>query len=279
MIPPSPNDPFMPVDWRWRRASFLASQLTACPHQLDDDWVWAAVDFLKLTRCQTESDQHRLTRTMPALWQARAVFNAQPPFLKWAVEAYILAQESFPEIARKCGLMVDAVTAYERLFFAVSEHLTAPVWILTQAIGEKAFSGLTERDLDVVWKLFGYHHGPLVLDCLIHNVLHRDRPEESGQVDDCIIRETRALLNRQSALAALLLPVTRETALKIVKLHAQQSAREGASANPQNGSIGNHAVLSQVALSMEALRSASTSSPVVSGHPENAPVPRRRIAV
>jgi len=102
-------------------------------------------------------------------------------------------------------------------------------------------------------------------------------------VDDCIIQEMRALLNRHSALAALLLPVTRETALKILKLRAQHSAREGEGrpAKSQDSRIPNHVVLAQAALAMEALRNAPTSSPVISDdHPEEALVPRPgRIAV
>jgi len=163
---------------------------------------------------------------MPAFCQAQAVFKAQPPFMRWAMEAYILAAAPFPDIAKKLGLMVDAVTAYERLFFAVTEHLDCTVWIVAQAIGEKAFTGLTEQDLGLVWKLLGYHHGPVLLDNLILNVLRRDRPDNPAQVEACIAREMQCLLQRHGALAALFLPVNQKTALKIVKLCSQQRATE-----------------------------------------------------
>jgi len=276
MLPPSPHDPFMLVDWRWQRASFLASEPTALAHEEDDEWVRKALDFQEaLARCRSETDRHRLAHTMPALWQAHVVFNSQPPFLRWAVEAYILAAESFPEIARKFGLMVEAVTAYERLFFAVAERLECTFWIVSQAIGEKVFTGLTERDLGLVWKLLGYNHGPVLLDSLIHNVLHRDRPDNPEPAEQCIAREMQSLLQRHATLASLFLPVTQKTALKVLKLHAQLSARQGASDNSQNESRGNHVVL-QAALSAEALRSASTNSPIVNNHPEDALVPRPR---
>jgi len=253
----------MPVDWRWRRASFLASEPTACRHEPDDDWVRSAVDFLGArSRCHTESDQRSLAHTMPSLWQAHAAFTAQPPFVKWAVEAYILAKEALPEIARKCGLIPDAVIAYERVFFAVAERLECTFWIVSQAIGEKVFTGLTERDLGLVWKLLGYNHGPVLLDSLLHNVLHRDRPDNPEQAEQCIAREMQSLLQRHAALASLFLPVTQKTALKILRLHDQQRVREEEDelAKSQNGSIANHVVLAQVVAAVEAVGCPSASS-------------------
>jgi hypothetical protein len=227
MLPPSPYDPFTPVDWRWQRASFLASEPTALAHEDDDEWVRKALDFQEaLSRCRIESDRQLLAATMPTLWQANAVFNAQPPFLRWALEAYILAAAPFPDIAQRCGLMVEAVTAYERLFFAVSEHLQCTVWIVAHVIGEKAFYGLTERDLDIVWKLLAFNHGPVLLDSLVHNALRRDRPENQGQVEEVIAREMQCLLQRHGALASLFLPVSPKTALSILKLRSQPKATE-----------------------------------------------------
>ena len=97
----------------------------------------------------------RLAEQMPAVAQAIDLHQADPPHLRWAVEARILAGEAFDAIGRKCGLLPEAVEIYERLFFAVVDMLGFDTWVMCQAVGSKAFYGMTENDLDVWWKLLG----------------------------------------------------------------------------------------------------------------------------
>ena len=116
MLPPSPHDPFFEPNWRWLRATFLASQAEPDWHEQDDAWVRRAVVFAAaLRRCRGEADQNRLADRMPELYQAYILYHgaANPSLLRWATEARILANEPFEDIGRKCGLLAEAVEAYE----------------------------------------------------------------------------------------------------------------------------------------------------------------------
>jgi hypothetical protein len=170
-VPPyDPSDPCQPVHGRWLRASFLVKNGRQ-PTERDDAWVGRAAAFLEaLGRCTDEDDRRRLAERMPAVVQAHTVYTADPPLLRWAVEARILARESFADIARKCALVPEAVEAYEALFFTVRDRLDAETWIWCRVVGAKGYYGLTEHDLDVLWKMIGYGFGPLMLDAHLHLV-------------------------------------------------------------------------------------------------------------
>jgi hypothetical protein len=79
----------------------------------------------------------------------------------------VLAGEHPRGIAAKAGLRDGVVELYERLFFDVRDRLGAPDFIMSQVVGPKAYMGLNAQDLDVLWKLLGYVHGPDALDAAI----------------------------------------------------------------------------------------------------------------
>jgi hypothetical protein len=225
--PPHPRDPFLALDARWRAARACVEQGRP-PAACDDRWVSEAARFLaERGENSGPGDLARLAEEMPAVSQAFDVRRADPPHLRWAVEARLLAGEPFDAIARKCGLLPEAVEAYERLFFAVIEMLSADTWIMCQAVGGKAFYGMTENDLDVWWKLLGYCFGPPMLDKVIHHSLGQPRPAEDGQLAAALGRDAEALLRGKRLLAAHLLPVTPETAPQVLQLAAQLDAATG----------------------------------------------------
>jgi hypothetical protein len=236
--PPTPRDPFLPLDSRWRAARACVEQGRP-PAACDDPWVREAVRFLAERGDRPgPGDLARLAERMPAVSQAFDVRRADPPLLRWAIEARLLAGEPFDAIARKCGLLPGAVEAYERLFFAVIEMLSADTWIMCQAVGSKAFYGMTENDLDVWWKLLGYCFGPLMLDKVIDQSAGLPWPAEDGQLAAALDRGAGALLRGKRLLAAHLLPVTPETAPQVLQLAAQLDAATGrpaAGAAPQQG--------------------------------------------
>src|SRR5215471_2141550 len=110
MFLPCQHDPFAPLDRRWRRAGHLVETGQRPSPEHDDCWVVQAVVFRSaLAGCRGEADRLRLARGMPAVFQAYAITRADPPLLKWGLEARIVAGEAFPEIAWKCALLPEAV--------------------------------------------------------------------------------------------------------------------------------------------------------------------------
>jgi hypothetical protein len=220
MYLPSRHDPCPPLDRRWLRAGYLVEHRLD-PSPEDDAWVRQAITFLSaLTACPDEDARRRLGERMPALAQAHALRQADPPLLRWVVEARVLAREDFPTIGRKCGLLPEAIAAYEALFFAVLDKLDAPGWIACQVIGRKLQTGMTEQDLDVLWRLAGYNYGPVMLDVLVHNTTNPLPPETPAEVAEVLVREAEALFARKRALAVQLLPITPQTAPTVLKLAA-----------------------------------------------------------
>jgi hypothetical protein len=168
-------------------------------------------------------DLARLAEQTPAVSQAHGLRQADPPHLRWAVEARLLAGEPVGAIAHKCALLPGAVEMYERLFFAVVDMLGFDTWVVCQAVGSKAFYGMTGNDLDVWWKLLGFSFGPLMLDKVLHS-LGQPRPEDDEQLAAALDRDAEAVFRGKKLLAAHLLPITPETAPQVLQLAAQLGA-------------------------------------------------------
>jgi hypothetical protein len=151
MYLPSRHNPCEPLDRRWLRADHLFKNSHRPSPEFDDSWVNQAIAFMSaLAACSNDIDRQKLSEAMPAVFQAYTLFHAQPPLLRWATEARILAREDFNTIGRKCLLLPEAVEAYEQLFFCVLDRLEASTWVACNVIGPKAHTGLTAQDLDVL---------------------------------------------------------------------------------------------------------------------------------
>ena len=221
--PPPPRDPLLPLDSRWRAARACVEQGRP-PAACDDLWVSEAARFLAERGDRPGPGAlARPAEKMPAVAQAFDLRQADPPHLRWAVEARLLAGESFGAIGRKCGLLPEAVELYERLFFAVADMLGFDTWVMCQAVGPRAYS-LSERDVDVWWKLLGYCFGPLMLDKVIDHSAGLPRPAEDGQLAAALDHGAEALFRAKKLLAANLLVVTPETAPQVLQLAAQLEA-------------------------------------------------------
>jgi hypothetical protein len=221
MFPPSPHDPFRPLDFRWRAARDCVEHGRP-PAACDDRWAREAARFLAERGDRPGPEAlTRLAERMPAVSQAHDLHKADPPHLRWAVEARVIAGEPFDTIACKCGLLPEAVELYEKLFFSVADMLGADTWVMCQAVGPRAFRGMTEQDVDIWWKLLGYCFGPLMLDKVIHHSAGLPRPAEAEQLAAALDRDAEALFRGKKLLAAHLLPVTPETAPQVLQLAAE----------------------------------------------------------
>jgi hypothetical protein len=204
---------------------------------VDDAWVRQAVSYLTALRaCRGPSRQRRLAEEMPAVAQAHALHQSDPPLLRWAVEARILAAEPFPDIARKCALTPETVEAYEQLFFAVLDRLESSTWVACQVIGRKAHVGMTAADLDVWWKLVGYGFGPIALDIVIDHTTDRPHAQTPTEAEETVTTVAAWMSSWRKFQAMKVLPVTPETALQVIQVLAQLEQRRTNSPQDQSGS-------------------------------------------
>jgi hypothetical protein len=179
-----PDNLFRPPDWRWRRAADLVDGGGPLSPGHDDTAVQEAMRYLRAWRaCRAEEELQRLAREMPDLYGAHQLHLARS-FQTWEAQARLLTEESFAQVAEKCGSDPRVIETYHDTFFHVRDRLHVEGYILFQVIGPKAHRGLTEADVDVILKMYAYSGGPAaldaVLDCIKDPPKVPERPELLG---------------------------------------------------------------------------------------------------
>lgn len=203
-----PSNPFRPVNWRWERARLMREKHTRLTGKLKGDLYIVQAYQLQagLMKCKDDVDRWELMEEYPDLYAAYLIFRRgdeedRHP-MRYAVEARLLSSQSPQEIAANLGVSAETVLLYEKVFFNVNEKLKNQDYIMTCVIGPSIHAGLSERDYDLLWKLFGYLYGPVVLDSFITTTSRRFRPETIGEIDAALAEDTRSSLQRKVAVVA-----------------------------------------------------------------------------
>jgi len=158
-----PKNPIPPVHRRWRIAELVARGFTPWAADLEDPWVQRAVTYLQTPPAAgTEQPAADLADVDAALQ-----VHKSDKLTRGTLEARILARLPADQVAAACGLTVEAVQAYEALFFDVREHIAFPDYLIPVVVGPKLHYGITPEDVDVVLKHVGYVGGPILVDWLV----------------------------------------------------------------------------------------------------------------
>jgi hypothetical protein len=200
-------NPFRPVNWRWERARLMREKKIRISRDPDDRWIQAAYKFqAKLSKCKDDVDRWELMERYPAIYAAYLIFSRgggeERHPLRYAVEARLLAKQTPEQIGTMAGVDPTVIALYERVFFNVNEKLINPDYVMTCVLGPSVHAGLSDRDYDLLWKLFGYLYGPAVLDSFIHSTTTRYQPETGDEVDVCLADDARHALRRKVAVVA-----------------------------------------------------------------------------
>lgn len=209
MIQYHPSNPFRPVNWRWENARAIREgKVRGALRKTTDQWVLNTHKFqIGLAKCKDDLDRYDLMSVFPDLYSAYLIFNRggadneQHP-MRYVVEARILAAQNDYDIARRLGIPANVIDTYEKVFFNVRERLENSDYIMTCVIGPSVHAGLTDRDYDLLWKLFGYIYGPVALDSFISTTTSRFRPENLSEVDAVLAEDARASIQRKVAIVA-----------------------------------------------------------------------------
>lgn len=111
----------------------------------------------------------------------RKLFEAGGP-ITWEIEARTLAGETTAAIADKCGLPMETVLSYQRLFFGVEARLDQPHYIHQAIIQTRR--PFAASDVAQLWKYFAYRGGPKVIDHIIDHFRRMDRPDYTSLLMD-----------------------------------------------------------------------------------------------
>jgi len=165
---------------------------------------------------------------MPVLYRAFSVYSDRGGVTRSALEARLLADEPPEAIARKCATEAAVVRAYEILYYDVRGRLKSPDYIFNQAIGPRLRDGTAAWNYDLVWKVFGYLGGALVLDELMDTCRSGLRPANAREVVAYLSEDARRAVRLQMAVAARVVWAgDRAMAAALVRAYAQKRSGEG----------------------------------------------------
>lgn len=163
--------------WVWERAEGIRNNTQAGTNPLLDTEDGAAliervIAFQNcLSTCSDPLLNQELIISHGDIYDAWRIFeSASDSFLKWDIEASILARVSTEDIAVDSGLPCSSVYAYERVFFDVRSRLEEQRYIVHTVFGP----GIREKlrsDIGLAWKYYGYYYGPIMLRAMISRVI------------------------------------------------------------------------------------------------------------
>jgi hypothetical protein len=227
-------------DWRWRRA-FALHEHGFRVRRVDDEWTRRAFRIQKLLKDHDSVLDHRLVvRTDPPVLAAYRLRYGDPR-LSAETNARLLADQPFEGITARTGVPADVVTAYEKLFYNVTDALAYTDWIAARCFRPRLYTDLREDDADVIMGWFGYCFGPEGLDDLVDSLYGGSpggvRAEGSGP------DTPEAGLNR-ALIAALTLPNEPGSERRVLKLASRMEQIDREHANRSAGLISEPMVVS-----------------------------------
>jgi hypothetical protein len=97
------------------------------------------------------------------------------------------------------------------VFFNVKDMLLRRLYILTVVLKDSVSRGISERHYDLLWKIFGYQCGPLVLDSIIGRFTSPYRPVKEEDVNGFFNDAAIGIIKQKATIAALSVPVNSHT--------------------------------------------------------------------
>jgi hypothetical protein len=238
------DNPMRAPHWRWLRAMQVDAGGMRPSKSIDGGdgftWIRRAVR-LKRRHALAANRPHALfalARADKELFWAHSIWAEERAPTRWAVEAHILAGESDEEIAKKVGCEPAVVAAYEAVFFNVREKLDQVGYISNVVMGDAVARGLTERQYDLLWKLFGYRGGSHVLDALIGKFSVLAKPQRPEEVSQFFQEAAINSMRHKAAVAALTVPINTHTQLPLLDAYVKYVEIERTTQNAERAHVG-----------------------------------------
>lgn len=152
-----PDSPFRSPAWRVLRATYRLLYRRRVDRRIDDEWAVCAYQSLR------ETGKVR----NPAISAALALWSDSNPVRRWHLEARLLTQESWIEVARNCVVEVPVVEAYHQLFFDVQSRLKAKDWIMHRAVQCTPPNNFAGQKPGGLWRYAAFTGGPRILDVVV----------------------------------------------------------------------------------------------------------------
>jgi len=217
------DSPRRAPNWRWLRAVQIDAAGPRPSRARDGEEGFAWIRRASRLKRRFEQANNRPDILYRLLQQDRALFWAHSLWLedkaptRWAIEARVLAGESDKQIAARLGVDEEIVQAYEAVFFNVREMLANRDYIVNVVMADAVTRGLTERQYDLLWKLFGYHGGSHVLDAVISKFSPIDKPTNASGVGTFFQEFAVNTVKHKAAIATLTIPINTHTQIALIE--------------------------------------------------------------
>lgn len=216
------DNPWRPPDWRWQRALAIANADIRAIRRFDDEGVVRATRRARrLLACETPQEEESLALTDPGFYWALHLYRSNDHKGRAEVEARVLADQPVHEIVQRTSLRADAITTYESCFFDVRPRLRQMSYITQIVIGPAMHRGLTDRDTETIWRLYGYLYGPFVVDALVQQAIDPVRALHAGEVKQAFYGDHDGSITRKHAIAARTIPINTFTQVELLHLGRQ----------------------------------------------------------
>jgi hypothetical protein len=157
-----PDNPFRPLDWRWRLASDVLQYQLPARWWHHDTWVGAVCSYLK----RRQALRRRLLAPLAAIDHAHGIWSSTNPQQRLELEIRLLSGQSYNDVASNCGVDATVVEAYERVFYHVADSRDAIDYMaMILDPGMSTLVGTPERE--TVARILAYRLGTAVVEHLL----------------------------------------------------------------------------------------------------------------
>lgn len=208
--------------WRWLRATQVDAGGSKPSKAIDGEdgykWIRRALRLKRRFDAAGNREQALLGlmyQDSDMLW-AHSIWADERQPTRWAIEALILAGETDKAIAEKLGTDEGVIAAYEAVFFNVRAKLAEQLYVVNVIMGDAVSRGVTERQYDLLWKLFAYHGGIHALDAIMTRFIQIPKPEDPTAVSQFFQDFAVNSMKQKAAVATLTVPVNTHTQLALI---------------------------------------------------------------
>lgn len=250
------SNPWRKPSWRWLRAGGIISgeQPGATARRDGEDgyaWIRRCVAFRRAEAiCRNnETSRMQLAFEDPAMFWATWLYETEHP-ARWIIEARVMARQTPREIAFFSGCGVEIIEAFEAVFFDIRALLDRQDYVNTVIFGDSVHRGVTEREYDILWKMFAYACGPHALNALVNKLVVNNWISRADGVPNSLQETAVNIMKKKAAISALTVPITSATQLHLLEAFVKYVEVERTTADDGRGQ---NVILANLAAMMSAL--------------------------
>lgn len=232
------HSPLRSPQWRFERVLHLVRHRPqALKVRWADDHSIRAYRNLLLKMAaarRNEAERDAILTQYADLAPAHAIYYSPDQELRQQLEALLLTEESFADIAVRLGTTEKTIEYFEELFFNVRDRLSNQLWIQKVIRGgfdpvrSVSDSDLASAQRGYLLRLFAHCGGILALDVMIRGFDPHGVPRRPEEVRAWFADVLEQLVRTGAVTAASALPLTQGNALRLIQLALKNRGAEPA---------------------------------------------------